>query len=261
MNFSSNWIAIIKECVTFVQYLVLTNRQVSDPFKPPCGLRHVTLSHIKNQFSLKCCFTSSKGLSQGDPISSYMFLLVLEVFNGLIKEACQEKDFLFHHQYELQCLTHLCFADDMMIDVKPTEETVRILIECLHKFGDITGLKLNCSKSRVFFGGFKGGGERKMSSWQSKRLSIGGRAQLIRTFVFGIQNFWCSNMPLPKYVIEEVEKKIRTFLWSGKSEGIYHSKVAWKTYIYLLRREAWGSNVCPPELRYVRVRCCGTFLV
>ncbi|GAA0149235.1 hypothetical protein LIER_08463 [Lithospermum erythrorhizon] len=68
----------------------------------------------------------------------------------------------------------------------------------------------------------------KMSSWQARKLSFSRRAQLVRSSIFGVQIFWCANLPIPKYVIQEVEKKIRTFLWSGKSEGQYHAKVTWK---------------------------------
>ncbi|GAA0185197.1 reverse transcriptase [Lithospermum erythrorhizon] len=70
---------------------------------------------------------------------------------------------------------------------------------------------------------------RKIDSWQAMHLSMGGRAQLIRTSIFGVQNFWCSIFPLPKYVIAEVEKRIRTFMWKGTSEFPYHAKVAWDT--------------------------------
>ncbi|GAA0163295.1 hypothetical protein LIER_19194 [Lithospermum erythrorhizon] len=60
-------------------------------------------------------------------------------------------------------------------------------------------------------------------------LSMAGKAQLIRSSIFGVQNFWCSIFPLSKYVISEVERRIRVFLWKGTTEGPYHDKVAWTT--------------------------------
>ncbi|GAA0159900.1 reverse transcriptase [Lithospermum erythrorhizon] len=69
----------------------------------------------------------------------------------------------------------------------------------------------------------------KIDSWQTRHLSMGGRAELIRSSIFGIQNFWCANLRLPKYVTEEVERRIRSFLWSGKGEGLYRAKISWTT--------------------------------
>ncbi|GAA0156287.1 hypothetical protein LIER_13815 [Lithospermum erythrorhizon] len=117
--------------------------------------------------TLKGCFTSSRGLREGDPISSYLFLLVLEVFNGIMKEACQGGDFQFHHQCDRQHIIHLIFANDMVIVVTPTEKTVKVVMECLFKFGNITCLKLNFSKRRVFFGSMKAEEKEKICRWLS----------------------------------------------------------------------------------------------
>ncbi|GAA0147756.1 hypothetical protein LIER_07379 [Lithospermum erythrorhizon] len=39
LDFPTHWIHLIKECVTYFQYFVLVNGQVTDPFKPSYGLR------------------------------------------------------------------------------------------------------------------------------------------------------------------------------------------------------------------------------
>ncbi|GAA0157327.1 hypothetical protein LIER_38438 [Lithospermum erythrorhizon] len=220
--------------------------------------------------ALKGWFGSTTGVRQGDPISSYLFLLVFEVFNYLMKVASQDAGFSFHHFCQAQQITHICFADDMVIVISPTQQSIEIVQHCLEVFGEITGLKLNCAKSKIYFGSvsrlerericgllrmeegslsmkylgipltsghltcedYKGLTDRicsKINSWQGRQLSFGGRAQLVRSSIFGLQNFWCANHPIPKYVIQEVEQRIRTFLWAGKGEGPYHSTVAWKT--------------------------------
>ncbi|GAA0149234.1 hypothetical protein LIER_08462 [Lithospermum erythrorhizon] len=64
---------------------------------------------------------STRGLRQGDPISSYLFLLVLEMFNGIMSEASKEHGFEFHHLCHSHEITHMSFADDMVIVSSPTQ--------------------------------------------------------------------------------------------------------------------------------------------
>ncbi|GAA0159379.1 hypothetical protein LIER_16167 [Lithospermum erythrorhizon] len=49
--------------------------------------------------TLKGWFSNSRGLRQGGPISSYLFILVLEIFNGLMREASCRQEFTFHPHY------------------------------------------------------------------------------------------------------------------------------------------------------------------
>ncbi|GAA0153742.1 reverse transcriptase [Lithospermum erythrorhizon] len=224
-----------------------------------------------------------------------LLMLVLEVFNCLMKVASQAAGFKFHHLCQAQQITHMSFADDMVIVVSPTQQSIEIVQGCLELFGEISGLKLNCAKSKVYFGSvsrlemericgllqmeerslpmkylgipltsghltcedYRGLTDRicsKINSWQARQLSFGGRAQLVRSSIFGLQNFWCANVPVPKYVIQEVEQRIRTFLWAGKGEGPYHSKVSWKTLCLPLKEGRLGfkcmltwSRVCLGE--------------
>ncbi|GAA0151837.1 reverse transcriptase [Lithospermum erythrorhizon] len=149
--------------------------------------------------------------------------------------------FSFHHLSQAEQITHTRFADDMVIVVSPTQRNIKIVQYYLEVFGEITRLKLNCVKVKFTLG--------------ARQLSFGGRAQLVRSSIFGLQNFWCANIPIPKYVIHEVEQRIRTFLWDGKDKGPYHSKVAWKTLFLPLKEGGLGfkcmlswSRVCLGKL-------------
>ncbi|GAA0154712.1 hypothetical protein LIER_37948 [Lithospermum erythrorhizon] len=60
---------------------------------------------------------------------------------------------------------------DMVIVVTPSEKTVKVVMECLLKFGNITGLKLNCSKSKIFFGSMKAE-EKEKVAWRTLCLPL-----------------------------------------------------------------------------------------
>ena len=49
-------------------------------------------------------------------MSSYLFVLVMEAFSRLLhKRVGEDQDFLFHWRCSKTKLTHLCFADDLML--------------------------------------------------------------------------------------------------------------------------------------------------
>ncbi|GAA0185196.1 hypothetical protein LIER_32484 [Lithospermum erythrorhizon] len=81
--------------------------------------------------TLKGWFTSSRGLGQGDPISSYLFILVLDVFNGLMRKAVEGPEFIFYPGCQRLGITHLSFADDMVILVSADPESFKIVKDTL----------------------------------------------------------------------------------------------------------------------------------
>jgi len=61
-------------------------------------------------------FKGERGIGQGDPISPYLFTLVMEGFTLLLNQCIQEaSSFVFHKGCEEIQLTHLCFADDLFV--------------------------------------------------------------------------------------------------------------------------------------------------
>lgn len=49
-------------------------------------------------------------------------------------------------------LTHLIFADDLMLFHKETLDSVDRIMEALTDFSDVTGLVASIDKSRIFYG-------------------------------------------------------------------------------------------------------------
>lgn len=96
--------------------------------------------------------TPTRGLRQGDPLSSYLFLICIEGFTSLI------------HDYERRGLiqgikvaraapqiSHMFFADDCYIFCKAGVETAGHVLDMLKVFEKASGQKINADKSSVFF--------------------------------------------------------------------------------------------------------------
>jgi hypothetical protein len=61
-------------------------------------------------------FEGKRGFGQGDHLSPYLFVLSMEVLPSLLAECVVKKEgFGYHHRCSKVGLTHLCFADDLLI--------------------------------------------------------------------------------------------------------------------------------------------------
>ena len=70
--------------------------------------------------------------------------------------------------------------------------------------------------------------EARIRSWASRFLSFAGRLQLIHSILSNIHIFWSSHLILPKSVLNNVEQKLRAFLWTGAELRTVGAKVSWK---------------------------------
>ncbi|XP_026442407.1 uncharacterized protein LOC113341915 [Papaver somniferum] len=133
MGFGTKWRTWIRRWVEFAKFYVLVNGSVAGYFK------------IK------------KGIRQGDPISPFLFLLVGEALNFMIKQA-QEQGILtgFQVKPDVKIVSHLQFADDTLIFLDADVEQVRNLRLVLLSFEILTGLKINFSKSQIYGVGYDG---------------------------------------------------------------------------------------------------------
>ena len=91
LSFHEKWVGWVLKCITIVTYSVLIN-----------GEAHGRIS-------------LTRGLRQGDPLSSYLFLLCMEAFSAFITDASNRHS-LNGVSICKGCprVTHLFFADDSM---------------------------------------------------------------------------------------------------------------------------------------------------
>ena len=95
VNLPMNLIDIIMSCVSTVSTSILVNGDALDPIYP------------------------SRGIRQGDPLSSYLFILCMEFLGHLVEEKCREN--LWQPVKVSQsgpAFSHLIFADDIVFFAK-----------------------------------------------------------------------------------------------------------------------------------------------
>ncbi|GJX74351.1 hypothetical protein Tco_0312946, partial [Tanacetum coccineum] len=97
-------------------------------------------------------FKGKRGLRQGDPLSPYLFTLIMEVLTLMIKRRVNLSGVFRYHKHceELQ-LVNVCFADDLFIFARGDLDSARVIMESLDEFKLTSGLVPSIPKSTAFF--------------------------------------------------------------------------------------------------------------
>ena len=99
-------------------------------------------------------FESSRGLRQGDPLSSSLFVIVMEALSRLIhKRVDEDQNFTYHWRCAKTKITHLSFADDLMIFCGNSVHSIAVLNQALKDFSVLSGLHPNHQKSSIYVAG------------------------------------------------------------------------------------------------------------
>jgi hypothetical protein len=138
--------SIIYECISSPSMKMLWNGEALDSFSPQRGIR------------------------QGDPISPYLFVLCIERLSHLINLAVEHElwDPIKLARDGLQ-LSHLVFADDLVLLGEASMKNVGIFNYILSNFCSSSGQKVSHEKSRIFF---------------SKNVTQNDRVQISRSLGF-----------------------------------------------------------------------------
>ncbi|GKU91977.1 hypothetical protein SLEP1_g5773 [Rubroshorea leprosula] len=96
-------------------------------------------------------FQPKRGLRQGDPLSPYLFIMVMEKLSHMIMSRLQEHKWTpFRLSHGGLTLSHLFFADDLMLFGKASITQIETIIDCLSEFARRSGLEINLGKSKLF---------------------------------------------------------------------------------------------------------------
>lgn len=126
-GFPSHWVRIILQCVKTISYTLLLNGQVVGKVWP------------------------KRKICQGDLLSPYLFILCANALSMALLKA--ENEGCIHG---VKCsggggpsISHLLYADDLLLTFKATVDERLFIRALLDKFGDYSGLRVNNSKSVV----------------------------------------------------------------------------------------------------------------
>ncbi|GAA0167599.1 hypothetical protein LIER_40417 [Lithospermum erythrorhizon] len=103
------------------------------------------------QDCLQGYFSSGRGLRQGDPLSPYLFIIIMEYFSELLKHLSSNGEFTYHLGCKDIELVNISFADDLFIMCGATVGSMQAIKKALGMFGDCSGLKPNLTKSSCYF--------------------------------------------------------------------------------------------------------------
>ena len=100
LHFPPTFINWVMKCITLVYFMIHINGLDYEGFK------------------------GGRGLKQGDPLSPLLFVISMEYLSRLLKKASQSKDFKYHPNCKRVNLTHLIFADDLILFCKADPPTL-----------------------------------------------------------------------------------------------------------------------------------------
>lgn len=127
-GFESRWTKWILALIKSTNFSILVNGSPSVPFSP------------------------SRGIRQGDPLSPFLFVILMEGLSRYIHKAKAEGKISGLHPFSsLPATTHQQFADDTMLHGSPTVKDAKAFKNILSLFRKASGMEINHSKSTIFF--------------------------------------------------------------------------------------------------------------
>lgn len=88
-------------------------------------------------------------------MSPYLFAITMEYLSRLLDELKCDKQYKYHPKCARLKLTHLSFADDLLLFSRGDRESIQHLYEKFEIFTKASGPRANMSKSSIYFGGVR----------------------------------------------------------------------------------------------------------
>lgn len=127
MNFSEKWRLWIRGILSSARASVLVNGSPSKEFQYERGVR------------------------QGDPLSPFIFIITMEAFTFFMNKGCELELFKgLKTPHNGPILTHLLYADDVMVIGEWMSENADFIARFMRAFNLISGLKINFHKSFLY---------------------------------------------------------------------------------------------------------------
>ena len=216
-------------------------------------------------------FKLHRGLRQGDPLSPFLFDLVVEILSLVFQKAISMNlwEGIDVGSKEGLKISHLQYADDTILFCPPKIEYLLNIKKVLILFQLASGLQVNFHKSSIMgihvddswlnfaadcllcktgtipfiYLGLPIGGsssrlnlwdpiiarmEKKLALWKGRLLSLAGHLTLIKAALSSLPIYFMSIFPIPKGVIEKINKIQQAFLWCGSADKSPRALISWK---------------------------------
>lgn len=217
-------------------------------------------------------FIRERGIRQGDAMSPALFVLCIEKLSQMIIRKVEAGSWKGIRLVDAgPTLSHLCFADDIVLFTEATLDQIAIIRDCLDRFCAASGQRISFSKSQILFSrnthpevadeiatalgvektadlgkylgvpsihgrvtcstydGLLDRLNARLDGWKTNLLSMAGRVTLAKAVLNAIPFYRMQTTVLPKGVCQEIEKKIRRFIWGSHTDG--HHKISLKSGI------------------------------
>ncbi|GKB47808.1 hypothetical protein Tco_0898561 [Tanacetum coccineum] len=97
-------------------------------------------------------FKGKRGIRQGDPLSPYLFTLVMETLTLILQRRVQLSDsFRYYKQCEELQIINVCFANDLFLFARGDVDSAKVIMDSLDEFKQVSGLVPSIPKSTAFF--------------------------------------------------------------------------------------------------------------
>jgi hypothetical protein len=127
-GFDSHWVAWIMRLTSSTFFSILVNGVPSQPFSPTRGIR------------------------QGDPLSPFLFVIMVEGLGRYLKASVVEGSLKGLPLHNIQPTpSHSQFVDDTLLMNTPTSQEATKLNSILTDFVEASGMALNLDKSQLYF--------------------------------------------------------------------------------------------------------------
>ena len=211
---------------------------------------------IKNNGHLSEQVTMTRGIRQGCPASSLIFVLAIEMLSLQIRQQADLKG--LDLGFPTKTVKTVQYADDCIVFLNDKNELCTTL-NILREFGRISGLNLNLSKCEGLWLGkdkhrqkncnlcgikwpdqnrclgiYVGYSSNKnlkknwddkidkveqiLDKWRDRELSLFGRIQIIKTFAVSQFVLPASLLVVPSNITKKIESMLYDFLWRSKDK-------------------------------------------
>ncbi|KAL5578918.1 hypothetical protein UlMin_011360 [Ulmus minor] len=217
---------VLEETISLAQGAFLHNRQILDTRKR--GKRGVIFKvdfekaydHVNWDF---LDFVASRGLRQGDPLSPFLFILVVDILGRMMDKAIR-------------------IGEVKGFNVGREESNIK-KVNTILKFFSMCSVGCEKGSWPMKYLGLPLGGNpisaefwnpviekvgKRLDGWKKAFLSKGGRLTLIQSVLSTIPIYLMFLFKMPKVVAVSLEKMMRQFLWDRDSRGKGRSLVRWK---------------------------------